>query len=153
VAEAEAEAFVRERTEYLQSANRLVEIDENSKGCHKCGRPHEERYFFGLAEMLIDKRNWWETAASVAVSALTLPTIGIGTLRFPGRKRQARILKFHLLLCCDCASGYKTIFGALREDGYAAHPCWEPAHNLGFTKFLSAEEVNKFNPPDTLGNC
>jgi hypothetical protein len=144
VVDAEVERFLEERTRYLSALNALVEIDEKSNECHKCGKPDTERYTFGLAEMLLDKRHWWETIASVAISAITVPTLGRGMISFPGRTRRARILKFRLRLCHSCARKSKTIFGTVREESYAAHPCWERAHELGFRRFLSRDKVKHF---------
>ena len=141
--EEEIKSFVDQRIRYLETVKELVQIDQHSLKCHKCGASNPARYPFGLAKIIIDKRTWSETIASVALSAVTLPTIGIGRFSFPGRKRQARILRFQLLLCSPCASFYSYFF-KLREEAYSLHPCWEPARRLGFNDFLTDKELQGF---------
>lgn len=42
--DAEVQGFLEERTDYLATLNKLIEIDKNSSECHKCGRMREEAY-------------------------------------------------------------------------------------------------------------
>ena len=139
------------RVRYLRDIEEIYSLDEITVLCHKCGGTDMiQRHLFGLAEITSEKRTWLETAVSVAVSAISLPTIGYGTFAFPGKTQTAKILRLHLVLCADCTPQSKSLmgFGAIRIQLNDAvfHPAWQKAQELGFTKFLSKEELSGFNP-------
>jgi hypothetical protein len=147
VVDAEIESCIRERENYLATIEKIIEIDAAFTKCHICGSTHKTvRRDFGLAEVLVDKRNWAETAVSVAISVVTLPTLGVGRISFPGRTRRLRVLKLHLILCDACMREKTTALlwdSKLTAADYARHPAWEVAQQLGFVKILTAKELAK----------
>ena len=139
----------------MSTINTIVESDADSDRCHKCESKYEvTRHPFGLAEILLDKRDWWETIWSVAVSAVSLPTIGVGRLALPGRSKEARILRLHLPLCRGCVRKSTGAFGGikLRNDDYKLHPSWNVAQQLGFTEWISPRELSGFKPREGLND-
>lgn len=78
-----------------------------------------------------------EAAWSVAVSPVTIPLIGAGGLRLPGRKTSYRVLRLRLILCDSCWGG---------QTRYSLHPWWRTAIRLGYTEFFDAEGLKKLEP-------
>ena len=55
--------------------------------CHFCGNNDNLAYFeFGLMRVESSTRIWGETAASIALSAITLPFLGLGRVSLPGQQ-------------------------------------------------------------------
>ena len=124
--------------EQRQLIDELLPIDQKPHECHACGRTDSlYGWDFGLGKKISTKRAWGETAWSVAVSAVTIPLIGVGGLQLPGKKMRLRVLRLRLILCDSCRDG---------QVKYNLHPWWEPAGRLGYTKFLNAEELKKLRP-------
>jgi hypothetical protein len=118
--------------------NELLPIDQKLHECHSCGRKgHLHSWDFGLGKKLSTKRAWGETALSVAVSAVTIPLIGAGGLRLPGKKTSYRVLQLRLILCDSCWEG---------QTKYSLHPWWQAATRLGYTEFFDAEGLKKLEP-------
>ena len=144
--------FVEGQARYLRYIQDIYSLDEKGEVCHKCGSAFMvKRYLFGLAEITSEKRTWLETAFSVALSAITLPTIGYGGLALPGKTTTARVLRLHLSLCASCAKQSKNWVRTvqLRQEDCVKHPAWQKAQALGFTRFLSEEELAKYVPAKT----
>jgi len=116
-------------------------LSRDSKGheCHRCGRTDKLfAWDFGLAKQIGSRRAWSTTAASLAVSAVTVPLFGIGRLDLPGKKTSFHVLRMRILLCDSCKR--------LGEVPYNLHPWWDDAQKLGYTEFLDAEHLNKLRP-------
>jgi hypothetical protein len=72
--------------------------------CVICSTNGELALFdFGLARIKVT-RNWTETIASAAVSAVSLPLIGFGMVRLPGKTTTTRMFKLRMALCEECLS-------------------------------------------------
>src|SRR5256885_15855613 len=72
--------------------------------CHNCGKSDElVAWDFGLGRAITTKRNWDETLISGAISAVTLPLIGVGMVRLPGNRSTFAVLRLWLLLCESCS--------------------------------------------------
>lgn len=107
----------------------------NALKCHKCGASKGiKAWDFGLGKAISSKRAWGETAMSAALSAVTVPLIGYGMLRLPGKKTNFRVLRLRLMLCDSCWQN---------RAGYSFHPFWNEANRLGFTEFFPSTELDK----------
>jgi hypothetical protein len=116
----------------------LLSVDQKPHECHACGRTDNlYRWDFGLGKKISIKRAWGETAWSVAISAVSLPLIGVGGVQLPGKKTRLHVLRLQLILCDTCRRG---------QIKYSFHPWWEPARRLGYTEFLNSDELNKLQP-------
>ena len=124
--------------EQQQLIDQLLPIDQKAYECHACGRTDNQySWDFGLGKNISTQRAWGETAWSVAVSAVTLPLIGVGGLRLPGKKTSLRVLRLRLILCDSCHQ---------RQLHYSLHPWWTVARRLGYTEFLDAKDLQKLEP-------
>jgi ribosomal protein L40E len=124
--------------EQRQLIDEVLSVDPKPSECHICGRTdHVYNFDFGLGKKISTKREWSETALSVAVSALTLPLLGAGGIVFPGKKNRFRILKLRLVLCDSCERG---------KIRYEYHPWWTPAKRLGYSVFFSLNDLKKLEP-------
>lgn len=115
----------------------IVSEDLQSTGCHKCrsnAAPHT--WQFGLGKISSSRHAWGETAISAAVSAVTLPLLGAGALKFPGKKTSFQVLRLRLRLCDSRARH--------RQRAYSMHPAWKKAQALVYTEFFDAAELNRF---------
>jgi hypothetical protein len=122
-----------------QLLSESVVRDQKPSQCHGCGRADQlYTWDFGLGKEISTRRAWEETAASVAISAITVPLLGVGMLRLPGKKTRFQVLRLQLILCEKCRDSRMTT--------YLAHPLWEPAHKLGFTEFMNANELATLRP-------
>jgi len=112
----------------------LLSIDQKLFECHVCGKREELHIWrFGLGKIITKKRNWGQTAMSAAISAVTLPAIGFGVLSLPSKNVRIKVLKLQLNLCDRCARTQKT--------SYALHPWWDHATRLGYTEFLTEQDL------------
>jgi len=142
VISAEPEPSNASEGEQEQREQRLIDelLSKNRKQheCHQCGTKGKLfAWDFGLAKPIGSKRVWARTAASVALSAITLPLLGVGRLDLPGKKTSLGVLRLRLLLCEECKRG---------RINYTIHPCWNDALRLGYTEFLTADDLNKLRP-------
>lgn len=70
--------------------------------CVICSTNGELAFFdFGLARVKV-ARNWTETIASAAVSAVSLPLVGVGMVRLPGKTTTTSMFKLRMALCEEC---------------------------------------------------
>jgi len=124
--------------EQRQLVDELLPIDQKPDECHRCGRRDSlYAWDFGLGKRISTKRAWGDTAWSLAVSAVTVPLMGVGGLQFPGKKARLRVLRLQLILCDSCRQG---------EITYSVHPWWEAARRLGYTEFLDAAALKRLQP-------
>lgn len=122
-----------------QPRQETLSPDSRLNQCHSCGRKDNlHGWDFGLAMPLASGRVWSSTVASVAVSAVTIPLLGVGGFQLPGKRTTFRVLRLRLLLCDSCA----------RQGGkhYSLHPSWGEATRLGFTEFLDADGLKRLQP-------
>ncbi len=127
-----------EETAEIQALRALARMDVKSSECHGCGRTEGlTAYEFGLAKVLSAERDWTRTAASVVVSAVSVPLTGVGMIQLPGKRTKARALRMKLILCETCRKA---------QVSYPAHPWWYPAQKLGYDTFLGEEELKKLKP-------
>jgi len=116
----------------------LARTDSKSCECHVCGTREGLRYYrFGLARVMSVKRVWSETAASVVMSAISVPLVGVGMLRLPGKRTSVRALRLTLVLCEACD---------VSQPDYTAHPWYSAAQRLGYTALLSECDLEKLTP-------
>ncbi len=121
--------------EQRQFVEELLPIDQKPNECHACGRTENlNSWAFGLAKKTRTKRDWVRTAASIGLSAVTLPLLGSGALALPGNETHYRVLRLQLILCDSCRA---------RRFSYGIHPWWETARRLGYKKFFDAKKLNK----------
>ena len=115
---------------------RLMSKVNQSHECHGCGRRDTLRgWDFGLGRPLGARTDWDGTLASIALSAVTIPLLGVAGLRLPGKSVTLSVLRLQLLLCDACASQGKT--------PYSVHPVWSEAVRLGYTYFLDAGALTR----------
>lgn len=120
------------------STNSRTRSDLKEPNCHKCGAAGGlKAWDFGLGKAIETKRVWGETAISAALSAVTVPLIGYGVLRLPGKKTSFSVVRLRLILCDACCRN---------RVGYSAHPFWEEANRLGYTEFFDQMELTKLEP-------
>ena len=114
----------------------IVSEDRQSTGCHKCGsKAAQHTWQFGLGKVISSRHAWGETAISAAVSAVTLPLLGAGILKLPGKETSFHVLRLRLNLCDSCARSKGT--------AYSMHPARKKATSLGYTEFLDASELGR----------
>jgi|SRR5579859_1861248 len=113
----------------------LRSIDRRSERCHSCNcKEGLLSWQFGLGKPVSNQMEWGETALSVAFSAITIPLIGIGALRLPGRSTRLRVLPLRLTLCRNCYAAKK---------GYESHPWWSVLRQHGYTEFVLPQQMSK----------
>lgn len=116
----------------------LALIDPKPHTCHRCGTKKDiYGWDFALGMVLSTRRSWGQTAWSVAVSAVTLPTVGYGGLELPGKVSHLRVVRMRLILCSLCKP---------RGVEYSLHPWWSVLQRLGFTRFLGPDDLDKLQP-------
>ena len=77
---------------------RLMSKVNQSPECHGCGRRDAlRRWDFGLGRPLGTETG--ETLASIAVSAATIPVLGIAGFRLPRKKTTLSVSRLQLLRC------------------------------------------------------
>jgi hypothetical protein len=101
----------------------ILSEDRQSTGCHKCGsKATQHTWQFGLGKVIASRHAWGQTAISAAVSAVTLPLLGAGVLKLPGKETSFHVLRLRLNLCDSCARSKGT--------AYSMHPAWKKATSL-----------------------
>ena len=112
---------------------RLRATDEKPNECHGCGGKDQLlAYPLALAKTLNVKRDWTGTAASVALSAVSIPLTGFGIFRTPGKHTTYRAVRMTLILCRNCRK---------RRVNYELHPWWRDLHSLGYAQFLDRYDL------------
>lgn len=112
--------------------------------CHYCGGTDElMRYNFALMRVESSKLKVGEAFASAAIAAATIPLLGAGVLRLPGRSHAGAALHLRLVVCKPCRKKHGGLFGVftLNEQRASQHPLWRTLTDHGFTKFLSEERM------------
>ena len=114
---------------------RLRSTDEKPNECHACGRKDELlAYPFALAKTLNVKRDWTGTAASLALSAVSVPLTGFGIFRTPGKHTTYRAIRMTLILCKNCRK---------RRVNHEVHPWWSDVLRLGYAQFLDRYDLEQ----------
>ena len=129
---------IPQNAEQRRLAEELLAIDQRPHECHACGcsdRLHG--WDFGLGKKTSTKWAWGETALSVAVSAVSIPLIGVAGLQLPGKKTRYQVLRLRLILCDSCWEG---------QAKYSLHPWWQTATRLGYTEFFDANALKHLEP-------
>ena len=109
----------------------LLATDPKPWECQGCGDKDDLSFWdFGLGKPISIKREWTETALSIAISAATIPLAGVGLLRLPGRSVSLHVVPLKLVLCPRC-----------HVVGYQAHPWWTILQRYGYTEFIPAESL------------
>ena len=136
---------------YVSEQHGLVQFHNGLQGkdnpCHACSGATDVSYFdFGLARMIKQERDWKSTGISAAISAVTIPLLGVGGLYGPSKTSTAQLLRMRVALCKNCVESRKGIFGGFKanEGNCSAHPMWRECHNAGFTKFISNNELTSW---------
>lgn len=133
----------------------IVRIDQKLNQCHRCGSSDEEdlnRIEFGIAKVVSVKRDWSETLThvglSAALSAATLPLIGIGGIRWknPSKTTSFRLLEAQLVLCRECLSWARLERNYMRAEAYRCHPWAEKARAIGYDRYLSVDDLRNLKP-------
>ncbi len=131
-------AKVLDEEEEISGIRKLSSVDTKPYECHSCGRTQGLMgYEFGLAKVLSSERDWTMTAASVVVSAISMPLVGLGMLELPGKRNRVRALRLRLVLCESCRVG---------QLNYRTHPWWHSAQRLGYNTLLSEQDLEKLRP-------
>ena len=138
---------VERADQYIQEIIEWRKFIQALKGkedpCHYCGTKNDLIYLeFGLMRVESSSRAWGETAATTAISALTLPLLGVGKVALPGKNDTGELLKLNLVICRSCASENSNMFGIfmLKEKHVIKHPYWQDLHDAGFTKFIEKDK-------------
>lgn len=101
------------------------------------------RWNFALMRVEGSRISIGTTVTSAAVSAITLPFLGAGLLRLPGRSHSGQALHLRLITCKPCCKRHGNFFGlfTLNERRASTHPLWHALHEHGFTKYLAEEKM------------
>jgi hypothetical protein len=113
--------------------------------CHFCGNNDNLAYFeFGLMRVESSTRIWGETAASIALSAITLPFLGLGRVSLPGKQRTGELFRLNLVICRSCINKNSNLIGLFfpKKAHYSKHPYWAALHEAGFAEFLTKEDCD-----------
>lgn len=86
---------------------------------------------FGLAKTKT-RRNWSDTVSSVVVSAVSLPLVGLGLIRLPGKTTQTSMFTLRFTACVKCAS---------QNIDYSFHPWFPILFDYGYNQFISPQEL------------
>jgi hypothetical protein len=106
--------------------------------CHACGAEDGlQSWDFGLGKVISKNWHWGETFGSAVLSALAVPVVGLGLLRFPHKSTRLAVLRLKLTLCAGCS-----------QDGvdFSLHPSWVGAHELGFSEFIGPNDLARLEP-------
>lgn len=112
--------------------------------CHYCGAKEDLIHWdFALMRVQGNKRNWGETLASTAISAVTLPLLGAAAIRLPGKSFQGQALHMKVVVCKPCCKKEGNWLGIfmMNEQRASRHPLWKSLQEAGFTKFLDQEKM------------
>jgi hypothetical protein len=85
--------------------------------------------------VISSRHAWGETVISTVVSAATLPLLGAGIFKLPGKETSFQVLRLRFNLCDSCARS--------KETSYSMHPSWKKANSLGYTQFFDANELKR----------
>lgn len=113
--------------------------------CHFCGNNDSLAYFeFGLMRVDSSTRTWGEAAASLALSTITLPLLGMGRISLPGKKNTGELFRMNLVVCKSCISKNSNLIGLFipKKAHYSKHPYWTMLNEAGFTEFLTKEDCD-----------
>lgn len=145
---AQVSAFVNDHTSKRRQALEEAAAFRINNQCHNCGSSaNVERYSFALATPSVTKRQWGMTAASIALSAVTLPLFGMGRWMGASKSKMARVVRLELVLCEECRAKRVADGDAdLASRCFPMHPHWGRLREMGFTEFLTAEEAARWQP-------
>ena len=140
----------------------LLNIDPKPNQCHRCGTETElQRSQFAMAKVVSVKRDFSDTIVGVGLSAVSiafLPLTGHGMLRWkgPDKTTSFKLIKAELVLCPSCFAWARQgtpLLGRvkIRTEAYRCHPWAEKAGEMGYDRFLSAEELTKLKPVQKKG--
>ncbi len=141
--------FGTERThELVNEITQWRAFDNALKGykvpCHYCGSERDLVYHnFALMRVQETKREWTETLATVAMSALTVPLTGVARIHLPGKASMGAAYHLKLVVCKLCCKNEGNMFGVftINEKRASKHPMWQTLQDAGFTKFFNNEEM------------
>lgn len=134
--------LIQERVGWLQFQ---AALQGSNDPCHICGATTKLTYHdFGLLRLLSKETDWKLSAASAAMSALTIPTMGFGLVRGPDSTRTANILRMRLVLCESCLEGRQGYSAKLKLTvaDCSRHPLWSKAHDAGFDTFVEGLDLD-----------
>lgn len=136
--------FVQEKQASVDLHRKLQAVDDPCHGCKSADQLTD--FEFGLARNQKQERDWKSTGISAAVSALTMPLLGVGALYGPGKTSTAQLLRLRLKLCQKCINSRKGLFGgfAAKEDTCALHPMWNDLQGAGFKKYVGTNELGSW---------
>jgi hypothetical protein len=132
----------------------ILRIYPKPNECHRCGADTDlTQHEFAIARVVGIKREWGETVARVGISAASIvaaPLTGFGIFSWksPNKTTSYNLFKAELVLCRSCLSwAWKTRRGTeFKNEAYLCHPWAEPARQIGYDKYLSADEVSRLKP-------
>lgn len=118
----------------------LKEKSVNLNKCHSClAETGLLKLDFGLA-MIKTGRNWQETIASVAISAISLPLGGIGLIKLPSKNTEIDVLPLEFHICLDC---FEEI-GDARKIDFSLHPWFGLLWDYGYNRFITPSEIENY---------
>jgi hypothetical protein len=134
----------------------IMQIDTASDRCHNCGGTQGlTEYVFGMAKPISAKRDWTrplKTAATVVFGNLISMPFGVGVFAYhgwtPGKMTSFRVVRAELVLCQRCTNRVTSLFRGvvLSPEYYQLHPWAKRAAELGYSTFLSADELSRLKP-------
>lgn len=113
--------------------------------CQYCGRSADlVSLDFGMMSVSSEKLEVGKSLMSTAISALTLPTLGVGAISLPGKSKTGALLHMKLIICRPCMKKEGNFFGVfmINEKRASKHPLWNDLFNAGFTRYVSKEEFS-----------
>ena len=145
-------AVVQEKREAVAFEARMNGVNSP---CHICGsNPGVKHFPFGMANVIAKKMDWGKTASSVAasivVSAITAPLLGVWGWSISGKKTTAKIVRLQLVLCEECLKSRKRFFGNTRlsTEDYSKQPCFDEFRELGYTTVLNEYLLKQYKPTE-----
>jgi hypothetical protein len=112
--------------------------------CHYCGCETDlVRWNFALMKVADSKVSLGATVATAAISAVTLPLLGAGAVRLPGRAHSGQAFHLRLVTCKPCCKKHGNFLGLfmLNEQRASTHPLWQALNEHGFSKFLAEDKM------------
>jgi hypothetical protein len=144
VLEATLRSLIDERRAELRFQGELQGVGHP---CHSCGGLDTlNHYDFGIVRVHTEQKDWKAAGLSVALSAVTLPLLGVGRLYGPGKTTTGNLLKLRIVLCKSCTNARRNFFGAfvVKESHCVIHPLWKELREAGFTMFVPTQELWKW---------
>jgi len=132
----------------------ILQTNPEPNNCHRCGANADlTRHQFAFAKVVSVKRHWGETLfhvglSTVGIAAGALTGFGGISWKSPDKTVSYRLLKAELVLCRQCLSQTVPVRHPkdFKDEVYRFHPWAEKARLIGYSKYLSKDELQTLRP-------